>query len=81
MEEEVPTGIYLLRRIPKPSLRTAHINYKKFVGSSIVRIILGYTFLVNAFLVIVQGDRVLNIFYDILALGKSHRGSDLLVKK
>ncbi|KAL7521761.1 hypothetical protein ACHAWX_006442 [Stephanocyclus meneghinianus] len=69
MEEEIPTGIYLLRRIPKSSLSTAHISYKKFVGSSIVRIILGYTFLVNAFLVIVQGDRVLDIFYDMLALG------------
>ncbi|KAL3792962.1 hypothetical protein HJC23_010975 [Cyclotella cryptica] len=69
MEEEIPTGIYLLRRIPKLSLKTAHINYKKFVASSIVRIIIGYTFLVNAFLVIVQGDRVLDIFYDMLALG------------
>eukprot|EP00804_Cyclotella_cryptica_P027652 CCRYP_010272-RA/>CCRYP_010272-RA protein AED:0.09 eAED:0.09 QI:844/1/1/1/0.75/0.77/9/300/469 len=68
MEEEIPTGIYLLRRIPKSSLKTAHINYKKFVASSIVRIIIGYTFLVNAFLVIVQGDRVLDIFYDMLAL-------------
>ncbi len=69
MEEEIPTGIYLLRRIPRHSLRAANINYKKFVGSSIVRIILGYTLLVNAFLVIVQGDRVLDIFYDMLALG------------
>ncbi|KAL7483355.1 hypothetical protein ACHAW6_009005 [Cyclotella cf. meneghiniana] len=68
MEEEIPTGIYLLRRISKHSLVAAEINYKKFVVSSIVRILLGYTFLVNAFYVIAQGDRVLDIFYDMLAL-------------
>ena len=73
MEEEIPTGIYLLRRISKHSLVAAEINYKKFVVSSIVRILLGYTFLVNAFYVIAQGDRVLDIFYDMLALSKSRR--------
>ncbi|KAL7487697.1 hypothetical protein ACHAW6_013274 [Cyclotella cf. meneghiniana] len=68
MEEEIPTGIYLLRRIRKSSLKAANINYMKFIGSSVVRILLGYTFLVNVFFVIAQGDRVLQIFYDMLAL-------------
>ena len=68
MEDEVPTGIYLLRRIKRDSLKTSKISHTKFVASSVVRIILGYTFLVNAFLVIAQGSRVLDIFYDMLAL-------------
>ena len=78
MEEEIPTGVYLLRRISKHSLIAAGINYKKFVVSTLVRILLGYTFLVNVFLVIAQGDRVLDIFYDMLALSKSRRPAGLL---
>lgn len=80
MEEEIPTGIYLLRRIRKSSLKAANINYMKFVGSSVVRILLGYTFLVNVFFVIAQGDRVLQIFYDMLALSKSCGKTLLLVQ-
>ena len=70
MEEEIPTGVYLLRMIPKQSLNSKfpRMNYGKFVCSAIVRILMGYIFLLNVFLVVVQSNEVLDIFYDVLAL-------------
>ena len=70
MEEEIPTGLYLLRRIPKQYFisKFRELKYSKFVCSCILRILIGYLFLVNILLVLVQATDVLSIFYDLLAL-------------
>ena len=70
MEEEIPTGLYLLRRISKPYLESKfpEVQYPRFVMSSILRITIGYLFLINVILVLIQADVVIEIFYDVLAL-------------
>ncbi|EED89764.1 predicted protein [Thalassiosira pseudonana CCMP1335] len=70
MEEELPTGFYLLRMITKKSLHEKYprIMYYKFIFSALVRIGMGYLFLFNTFLVVIQATGVLEIFYDVLAL-------------
>ena len=61
MEEEIPTGLYLLRRIPKQYLKSKcpEISYPRFVGSSLLRISMGYLFLVNVVIVLIQADEVI----------------------
>ena len=44
------------------------LKYSKFVCSCLLRILIGYLFLVNILLVLVQARDVLSIFYDLLAL-------------
>ncbi|KAL7454765.1 hypothetical protein ACHAWC_008115 [Mediolabrus comicus] len=70
MEEEIPSSLYMLRQIPKGSLRetTPQIKYGKFVFSAVIRLLMGYFFLMNMFLVVVQAEFVLDIFYDVIAL-------------
>mmetsp|Transcript_27009 Transcript_27009/g.46065 ORF Transcript_27009/g.46065 Transcript_27009/m.46065 type:complete len:646 (-) Transcript_27009:335-2272(-) len=68
MEEEIPTATRLLRMIPKSSVEAMGISYGKFLISAACRLAIGYFFLINVFLVIAQSDRVLDIFYDMLAL-------------
>ncbi|KAL9180841.1 hypothetical protein ACHAXT_011294 [Thalassiosira profunda] len=70
MEEEIPTGLYLLRRISRQSLRQQfpQMKYRKFFLSAAVRIANGYYFLLNVLLVLIQAEGVLDIFYDVLAL-------------
>lgn len=70
MEEEIPSTLYMLRQIPRTSLvkTTPHIKYGKFVFAAVVRLLMGYGFLVNMFLVVVQAKYVLDIFYDVIAL-------------
>ena len=51
--------------------------------SSILRITIGYLFLLNVILVLIQADVVIEIFYDVLALqfiqqlGKHELGTEL----
>jgi len=70
MEEEIPTGLYLLRMIPRASFHQTFPGkkYSKFVFSCVVRIWMGYIFLFNMFLVLAQATGVIEIFYDVLAL-------------
>ena len=46
---EIPTGLYLLRMIPRQSLKQTfpRMKYRKFIFSSGIRIINGYAFLLN----------------------------------
>jgi len=44
------------------------MKFWKFVFSAMVRLMLGYAFLFNMFIIIVQSDAVIDIFYDLLAL-------------
>ena len=70
VEEEIPTGLYLLRRISQPYLHSKfpEISYSRFVWSNVLRISMGYLFLVNVLVILVRAEDVLEIFYDVLAL-------------
>jgi hypothetical protein len=70
MEEEIPTALYLLRRIPKKyfNAKFPELKYSKFVFSCALRIVSGYLFLLNVLLILVLSSGVLEIFYDVLAL-------------
>jgi len=70
MEEEIPTGLYLLRLITKKSLHNTfpRMKFSRFVAAAIVRLVMGYLFLFNTFCVVVQATAVLDIFFDVLAL-------------
>ena len=70
MEEEIPTGLYLLRRIPKQYFMSKfpELQYSRFVCSCVLRIFMGYLFLLNVFLILIQANNVLEIFFDFIAL-------------
>jgi len=70
MEEEIPTGLYLLRRIPKHYFvsKFPELQYGRFVCSCVLRIFMGYLFLLNVFLILIQANNVLEIFFDFIAL-------------
>ena len=70
MEEEIPTGLYLLRRIPKTYFKSKfpELCYSKFVAAAILRIFLGYLFLVNVLFLLMMSDNVIDIFFDFIAL-------------
>jgi len=70
MEEEIPTGLYLLREIQKPVFRAKfpELHYRKFVASALLRVANGYFFLLNVFVILIQARDVIEIFYDVLAL-------------
>lgn len=61
MEEEIPTGLYQLRMISKEELRRKFpdIKFQTFVLSTLVRLIIGYIYIFNMFLVIAQASGVL----------------------
>lgn len=61
MEEEIPTGLYQLRMISKSALHKKFpaINFKKFLFSTLVRLVIGYIYIFNMFLVIAQASGVL----------------------
>mmetsp|Transcript_27195 Transcript_27195/g.46217 ORF Transcript_27195/g.46217 Transcript_27195/m.46217 type:complete len:673 (+) Transcript_27195:113-2131(+) len=70
MEEEIPTGLAQMRLITFGGLRSVcpKASYKKFLAANIFRVLMGYLFLVNVLLVLIQAEDVLTIFYDVLAL-------------
>jgi len=56
----------------RPSLMvngTDIVSRRRIILSSMLRIAVGYTFLAALFINIAQGEDVINIFYDVLALG------------
>lgn len=65
---ELPTGLYLLRRISRPYLASKfpEIKYSSFVCSCILRITMGYLFLINVIIILAQASGVVDIFYDVL---------------
>ena len=70
MEEEIPTGLYLLRRIPKQYFKSKfpELCFRKFVCSCLLRVFMGYLFLVNVMMILIQATNVLEIFFDFIAL-------------
>ena len=57
----------MLRTIKEPAFtkRFPNKSYNKFIASAVLRIVLGYTFLVNVFVILAQATGVLDIFYDV----------------
>ena len=69
MEEEIPTALYLLRMIPRSSLEAQlGLSYTKFCASAMCRLVIGYMFLFNVLLVVVQSEGVLDMFYDMVSI-------------
>ena len=70
MEEEIPQALFLLRHISKKSLLAEFPSFRfwRFIMSAVIRLVMGYMFLINTFCVVAQADTVLGIFYDVLAL-------------
>ncbi|KAL7550457.1 hypothetical protein ACHAWF_017755 [Thalassiosira exigua] len=70
MEEEIPESLYLLRMINEGSLhqKEPNMRYGKFILCALLRIVSGYLFLLNIFIVVVQSDTVIDIFFDAMAL-------------
>eukprot|EP00804_Cyclotella_cryptica_P003412 CCRYP_018561-RA/>CCRYP_018561-RA protein AED:0.21 eAED:0.21 QI:122/0.81/0.75/1/0.54/0.58/12/0/862 len=70
MEEEIPQGLILLRSISRASFSETYpeLSFTRFVLSCLLRLVMGYLFLLNLFVTIVQADDVITIFFDILAL-------------
>ena len=70
MEEEIPTGLYLLKRISRQRFISTfpELNYHQFVFSNVLRIVMGYLFLINVLLILMIADDVMIIFFDFIAL-------------
>lgn len=70
MEDEIPTGLFLLRRVSKKYFKSnfSELKYYKFVASCVLRILMGYLFLLNVLLILMQARDVLDIFFDFIAL-------------
>ena len=70
MEEEIPQGLILMREISRKSFQESFpdLSYNRFILSCLLRLVMGYLFLMNLFVTIVQADDVITIFFDILAL-------------
>lgn len=64
---EIPTGLDLLRRISREDLasRCPEISYPKFAASALLRVAMGYLFLLNVLVVLVYAEGVIEIFYDV----------------
>ncbi|KAL7549894.1 hypothetical protein ACHAWF_013153 [Thalassiosira exigua] len=89
MEEEIPCGTYLLRMVPRSSAmlivyssveNKLGVSYAKFVISAMLRLVIGYLFLLNVFLAVVQSASVLEMFYDMLALNFVAMTDDIAFK-
>jgi hypothetical protein len=56
MEEEIPQGLILMRAISKRSFYATYpgLSYTRFILSCLLRLTMGYLFLMNLFITIVQ---------------------------
>lgn len=70
MEEEIPESLYLLRMITEKTLhaKEPRLQYGKFIFCATARILMGILFLLNMFVVVVQAEFVIDIFFDVMAL-------------
>ena len=70
MEEEIPETSYLIRMISETTLhrKAPDVKFSSFVACAILRVIMGYLFILNMFVVVVQAEGVVDIFFDVLAL-------------
>jgi hypothetical protein len=66
---EIPTGLELIGKgVEQEVTGGTNVRMRKIVFSSLLRLVLGYLFLLSLFLVVIQESTVLGIFFDVLAL-------------
>ena len=70
MEEEIPIGLYQLERISRQYFISTfpELSYRQFVFSNVLRIVMGYLFLINVLLILWKANEVMEIFFDFIAL-------------
>lgn len=67
---EIPQGLELIGKGVEQDMtsRSRRFSMRRIVMASLLRIVIGYMFLICLFLVVVQEATVLDIFFDVLAL-------------
>ena len=70
MEEEIPIGLFQLERISRQYFISTfpELSYRQFVFSNVLRIVMGYLFLINVLLILWKANEVMEIFFDFIAL-------------
>jgi hypothetical protein len=69
MENEIPQGLEIIGKGVEQSLsRCTRFSMKRILLPALLRLCVGYMFLVNLFVAVAQSSSVINMFYDILAL-------------
>jgi len=70
MEEEIPLGLEILAHalVAQRTANSRKYSFNRIVLSSILRLCVGYLFLLSLFLTVIQESDVLDIFFDVLAL-------------
>jgi hypothetical protein len=70
MEHEIPDGLEMIGKGMEQLLSGDHhvLNMRKILLSSLLRLCMGYMFLLTLFVAVVQSDNVLDLFFNVLAL-------------
>lgn len=71
MEDEIPQGLELIASGFAHNFSLddgSTLIYKRVIFSSVLRLVIGYMFLLSLFINVVQNSDVISVFYDILAL-------------
>ena len=70
MEEEIPIGLFQLERISRQYFISTfpELSYRQFVFSNVLRIVMGYLFLINVLLILWKANEVMEVFFDFIAL-------------
>lgn len=67
MEEEIPAALEIIGKgMKQDSSQGKVFSMKKILFSSMLRLTVGYCFLVTLFMTVVQESEVLGIFFDVL---------------
>jgi hypothetical protein len=70
MEHEIPDGLEMIGKGMEQLLLGDHhvLSMRKILLSSLLRLCMGYMFLLTLFVAVVQSDNVLDLFFNVLAL-------------
>jgi hypothetical protein len=70
MEHEIPDGLEMIGKGMEQLLSDDHhvLSMRKILLSSLLRLCMGYMFLLTLFVAVVQSDNVLDLFFNVLAL-------------
>lgn len=68
MEEEIPVGLEVIGKGLKQDETQGNVVFKMrhIIFSSILRLIVGYLFLITLFLTVIRESNVLGVFFDVL---------------
>jgi len=69
MEHEIPDGLEMIGKGMEQILSGDHVlSMRKILLSSLLRLCMGYMFLLTLFVAVAQSDNVLDLFFNVLAL-------------